>query len=111
MYDYPCSENKGADQLCSSCTADLRLCFRICKNVGFLMTGLIYSCITMTMFNSFVRLGGCIFMPPTLKKWGTYWFRLVRVCVCVCIHVRDIVLKLHVWIPHGKIATHISGFP
>ena len=51
------------------------------------------------------------FMPPTLKKWGTYWFRLVRmcvcicvcVCVCVCIHFRDIVLKLHVWIPHGKI--------
>ena len=50
-----------------------------------------------------------LIMPPTLKKWGTYWFRLVRmcvcVCVCVCIHVRDIVLKLHVWIiPHGKIA-------
>ena len=47
-------------------------------------------------------------MPPTLKKWGTYWFRLVRMCVCVCvfvcIHVRDMVLKLHVWIPHGKIA-------
>ena len=43
-------------------------------------------------------------MPPTLKKWGTYWFRLVRVCVCVCIHVRDIVLKHHVWIPHGKVA-------
>ena len=42
------------------------------------------------------------FMPPTLKKWGTYWFRLVR--MYVCIHVRDIVLKLHVWIPHGKIA-------
>ena len=50
-------------------------------------------------------------MPPTLKKWGTYWFRLVPVCVCVCVCVivggggqRDIVLKLHVWIPHGKIA-------
>ena len=28
---YLCSENKGADQLCSYCTADLRLCFRICK--------------------------------------------------------------------------------
>ena len=42
------------------------------------------------------------FMPPTLKKWGTYWFRLVR--MYVCIHVRDIVLKLHVWIPHGRIA-------
>ena len=42
------------------------------------------------------------FMPPTLKKWGTYWLRLVR--MYVRIHVRDIVLKLHVWIPHGKIA-------
>ena len=27
----PCSEHKGADQLCSYCTADLRLCFRICR--------------------------------------------------------------------------------
>ena len=26
---YQCSENKGADQLCNYCTADLRLCFRI----------------------------------------------------------------------------------
>ena len=26
------SENKGADQLCSYCTADLRLCFRIGDN-------------------------------------------------------------------------------
>ena len=26
---YPSSENKGADQLCSHCTADLRLCFHI----------------------------------------------------------------------------------
>ena len=30
---YPCSENKGADQLCSYCTADLRLCFRQGKNL------------------------------------------------------------------------------
>ena len=45
-----------------------------------------------------------LIMPPILKKWGTYWFRLVCMCVFVCIHVRDIVLKLHVWIPHGKIA-------
>ena len=45
-------------------------------------------------------------MAPTLKKWGTYWFRLVHVymyvCMYVCIHVRDIILNLHVWIPHGK---------
>ena len=39
---------------------------------------------------------------PNFEKVGTYWFRLVR--MYVCIHVRDIVLKLHVWIPHGKIA-------
>ena len=44
------------------------------------------------------------------RSSGAYWFRLVRMYVCmyvrmyVCIHVRDIVLKLHVWIPHGKIA-------
>ena len=25
-----------------------------------------------------------------------------RVRACVCFHVRDIVLKLYVWIPHGK---------
>ena len=34
---YPCSENKGADQLRGYREAGLRLCFRICKNVGFLM--------------------------------------------------------------------------
>ena len=31
---YPCSENKGADQLCGYRKADLRLCFLICKK-GF----------------------------------------------------------------------------
>ena len=30
-----CSENEGADQLCSYCTADLRLYFRIGENPGF----------------------------------------------------------------------------
>ena len=48
------------------------------------------------------------FMPPTYK-WGHIGFGLstcVCICVCmyVCMEVRDIVLKLHVWIPHGKIA-------
>ena len=37
MY-YPCSENKGADQLRGYCEADLRLYFRLCKKPGFLMT-------------------------------------------------------------------------
>ena len=34
-----CGENKGADQLCSYCTADLRLCFRIYKLLVFSCTG------------------------------------------------------------------------
>ena len=32
---YPCSENKGTDQLHSYCEADLRLCFRICEMLVF----------------------------------------------------------------------------
>ena len=32
---YPCSENKGADQLRGYREADLRLCFRIYKNPVF----------------------------------------------------------------------------
>ena len=32
---YPCSENNGADQLRGYREADLRLCFRICKNPVF----------------------------------------------------------------------------
>ena len=38
MY-YPCSENKGADQLRGYREADLRLCFRICKLLVFSCTG------------------------------------------------------------------------
>ena len=33
------SENKGADQLCSYCTADLRLCFRLGNNPVFSRCG------------------------------------------------------------------------
>ena len=32
---YPCSENKGADQLCSYYEADQHLCFRTGKNLAF----------------------------------------------------------------------------
>ena len=35
---YSCSENKDADMLRGYREADLRLCFRICKNAGFLTT-------------------------------------------------------------------------
>ena len=37
------AKTKGADQLRSYCTADLRLCFRICKKWVFLITRLISS--------------------------------------------------------------------
>ena len=39
---YLCSENKGADQLRGYREADLRLCFRLCKLLGFLMRQLIF---------------------------------------------------------------------
>ena len=35
---YPCSENKGADQLRSWCEVDLRLCFRLCRLLVFSCT-------------------------------------------------------------------------
>ena len=38
MY-YPCSENKGADQLRGYRETDLRLCFRLCKLLVFSCTG------------------------------------------------------------------------
>ena len=38
--NYPCSENKGADQLRGNREADLRLRFRICKMFVFSMTRL-----------------------------------------------------------------------
>ena len=41
------------------------------------------------------------FYAPNFEKVGDI---LVSACPYVRIHVRDIVLKLHVWIPHGKIA-------
>ena len=38
---------------------------------------------------------------PNFEKVGDI---LVSACLCGCRGHRDIVLKLHVWIPHGKIA-------
>ena len=41
---YPCSENKGADQLRGYREADLRLCFRICRLLVFPWGGSIILC-------------------------------------------------------------------
>ena len=55
--------------------------------------------------NNLTCIKKLLIMPPTLKKWGGILVSACPyVCMYVCIHVRDIVLKLHVWIPHGKIA-------
>ena len=40
---YPCSENKGADQIRSNREADLLLCFRICRLLVFSRGGSYYT--------------------------------------------------------------------
>ena len=45
--------------------------------------------------------------PQHGKNGGHIGFGL---SVCVCMGHRDIVLKLHVWIPHGKIANAYFWF-
>ena len=51
MY-YPCSENKGADQLRGYREADLRLCFRICKKPVFSRRGSYRSGFKMVFSNT-----------------------------------------------------------
>ena len=46
---YLCSQSKGAGQLCSYCTAELRLCFRICRLLVFFLLRLI--CLKMNKRN------------------------------------------------------------
>ena len=77
MY-YPCSENKGADQLRSYCEADLRLCFRLCRLLVFPCGGsyflLLYSLVyvgpgrkprlfVFTRECSFTFNNSCVFKP------------------------------------------------
>ena len=40
-------------------------------------------CVLERYLSATMGLNYIFFMPPTLKKWGTYWFRLVRMYVCV----------------------------
>ena len=55
MY-YPCSENKGADQLCGYHEADLRLCFGICKKQFFFMTRHIYGYLFQKHLNNLNKI-------------------------------------------------------
>ena len=42
-----------------------------------------------------------LFMPPTLKKWGAYWFWLVHASVRSK-KIQARVWKFHIWIPRQK---------
>ena len=54
---YPCSENKGADQLRGYREADLRLCFRICRLLVFPWGGsIIVKSMTQQCFNKYLTL-------------------------------------------------------
>ena len=60
---------------------------------------------------AFVYSEYAYFYAPTLKKWGAYCFRLVRLSVHLCVRVsvhskkfKARVLKFHTWIPRPKIA-------
>ena len=49
----------------------------------------------------------CPYYAPNFEKVGDILVSAcpcVSVCLCACKGHRDIVLKFHVWIPHGKIA-------
>ena len=68
---YPCSENKGTDQLCSYCTADLRHCLSIGKIlfVFFMMWLIIFSCLILLtkMFKRIVQNFDAIFYAPVSR--------------------------------------------
>ena len=58
---YLCSEDKGADQLCSYCTANLRLCFRIGKSPVFSSPLFVYVML-IKHFLTCTLVHTCIFM-------------------------------------------------
>ena len=83
MY-YPCSKNKDVDQLRSCFEADLRLCFRIGKNLVFLSMQLIYflklpfgSCLVQMIITPklIIQRGIIPIYQFTYftKKWNTHW--------------------------------------
>ena len=57
---YPCSENKGADQLRGYREADLRLCFRICKKPVFSQRGSAYTFYHGMLADGFCVLDTCL---------------------------------------------------
>ena len=76
MY-YSCSENKGTDQLCSYCTADLRICFPIGKTP-------VFSCHSSCSWPSKILIGSLrIFVQVGYFPWTTKFAKhyLNRKCI------------------------------
>ena len=71
---YPCSENKDADQLRGYQEADLRLCFRICKNPVFSRRG---------SYDTFTGRGGL----QRRMVFSGHSFRMYEIEVVVCVFV------------------------
>ena len=68
MY-YPCSENKGADQLRSYWEADLRLCFPICRLFVFPCGGSFLIPISvLDDEDSSITAGSIVTVTVTLKR-------------------------------------------
>ena len=55
--NYPCSENKDADQLRGYREADLRLCFRICKKPVFSRRGSYILVVTAAQAKNLIDAG------------------------------------------------------
>ena len=101
-----------------------------CWSYRFWLTSIISGCSKSKincMFYLQVFLNSCnillipakyIYYAPKFEENDrAYWFRVVRVCMRLCMRPRSSrtvharVLKFHVWIPHGKIAdTYIFLF-
>ena len=65
---------------------------------------LYFHLVIFIMFCSYVHVCMYVYMYVCMDVWMDGWMDgCMHVCVYVCMY-RDIVLKLHVWIPHGKIA-------
>ena len=68
---YPCSENKGADQLRGYREAGLRLCFRICKLLVFSCTGSSVNGLRNVGYKVYVHML-TVDMKHQMKRWLLY---------------------------------------
>ena len=72
---YPCSENKGADQLSGHREADLRHCFRICKSPVFSRTWFKLYQLIYSILNGIESIYLVLFsyVYPNMTFSGTYF--------------------------------------